>query len=65
MAVVSFSVADVRTITTQEVRHTPKEWPNWPKQAGAHADVIGPKDVEVQVKLARFAAPEVERRTAD
>jgi hypothetical protein len=39
-----------------DVRHTPKDWPDFPKQGQAHADVLLPDDdLEVQEKLARLA----------
>jgi hypothetical protein len=53
--VLSLHVECIKAETQQEVRHTPKDWPKLPKQGRAHTDVIGPKDPEVQVKLARLA----------
>jgi hypothetical protein len=58
VGVVSLHAQKVRALP-QEVRHTPKTWPKLPKQAQAHTDVIGAKDPEVQVKLARLAKTEL------
>lgn len=50
VGVVSLSVAGMRALELA-VRHTPKSWNR------SHADVLGPKTVEVQMKLARLAFP--------
>ena len=58
-AVISLSVGRVRAETLLAVDHTPKEWARFPKQGKSHSDVVGTKDPEVQIKLARLAHPEI------